>query len=275
MNVYIHYHNVEQEGLLLSDPPFSERRLGVHTRKSHVQDAKGRVFLLAGFGKPRQNFLCQTFLIEKVNKKRDGTFEAWGKGWELAPPQQIKGKAFERFRSACANFVAFRCVNDLSYARTLLKLAEAHRPPAKPHETIKFLKKLLNLLPGPHADRGDVPDLFARLEPMRALSVRQPQAEAIMRGTRKVEHRSGPTHVRGRVLIYAARGRHPAAAEAIMMKAYGIRDVTCDDLDRGVLVGTLDLYDGDGGKWYFRDPRRAEKLVRPRNPPQPGWFYPS
>jgi hypothetical protein len=73
---------------------------------------------------------------------------------------------------------------------------------------------------------------------MRALSVRQPSAEAILRGVKKIEYRPGPTRVRGRVLIYAGLGRYSAADEAEMMAQYGIRGVDCDDLPRGVLVGS-------------------------------------
>src|SRR5262249_50928348 len=45
----------------------------------------------------------------------------------------------------------------------------------------------------------------------------QPHAEAIMRGVKTVEYRSGPTNVRGRVLIYAGLGRYSASDEAEMM----------------------------------------------------------
>jgi len=274
MNLYVQYHNVEQEGLPLSDPPFHETRLGIHTRRPHVKDAEGRVFLVAGIGTPRHYFLWETFEVEEVCENGDGEFEAWGTGWQLAPPQELKGKAFEAFRSACANFVGFRRVTDLSYSRTLLKVAEAHRPPAKPQEVVKFLKNLLDLLPGDDANREAVLDVLARLEPMRALSIRQPHAEAILRGVKKIEYRSGPTKVRGRVLIYAGLGRYSAADEAEMMDEYGMRDVACDDLPRGVLVGTVDLYDCDGGDWYVRDPRRASKLIQPKRQPQPVWFTP-
>jgi hypothetical protein len=204
MNLFLQYHNVDQEGLPLADPPFSETRLGIHTRRPQVAKAEGRVFLVAGLGKPRQFYLWETFEVEEVRENDNGEFEAWGTGWQLAPPQELKGKAFEAFRSACANFVGFRCVNDLSYPRTLLKVAEAYRPPAKVEETAKFVKRLLSLLRGDDPNRGVVLDLLARLEPMRALSIRQLHAEANMRGTKKIEYRSGPTKVRGRVLIYAA-----------------------------------------------------------------------
>jgi hypothetical protein len=274
MNLFIQYHNVDQEGLLLADPLFSQTRLGIHTRRPHVEKAEGRVFLIAGVGTPRQFYLWETFEIEEVRQNADGEFEAWGTGWQLAPPQLLKGKAFEAFRSACANFVGFRCITDLPYSHTLLKLVEAYRPPAKPQDVVTFLKCLLSLLPGEDANREAVLDLLARSEPTRALSIRQPHAEAIMRGIKKIEYRSGPTKVRGRVLIYAGLGRYSAADEAEMMDEYGIRDVACDDLPRGVLVGTVVLYDCDGGDWYVRDPQRAAELRKPKNQPQPVWFFP-
>lgn len=41
--------------------------------------------------------------------------------------------------------------------------------------------------------------------PNRALSVRQPLAEQIMRGTKKIEYRNIHTNIRGRVYIYASK----------------------------------------------------------------------
>src|SRR5262249_43992566 len=146
--------------------------------------------------------------------------------------------------------------------------------PANTQEIVTFIKTLLGLLRGDDPNRGFGLDLLARLEPMRALSIRQPHAEAIMRGVKKTEYRSGPTNVRGRVLIYAGLGRYSAADEAAMMREYRIGDVACDDLPRGVLVGTVDLHDCDGGEWHVRDPQRASKLLRPKNQPQPVWFNP-
>jgi hypothetical protein len=112
-------------------------------------------------------------------------------------------------------------------------------------------------------------------ETMRALSIRQPHAEAIMRGVKKIEYRSRPTKVRGRICIYASRGRYPTDDEAEMMADYGIDDVECDDLPRGVLIGTVELHDCDGGDWHVRNPERAKRLRKPKNHPQPVWFNPS
>lgn len=98
--------------------------------------------------------------------------------------------------------------------------------------------------------------------------------EAILRGIKKVECRSGPTTIRGRVLIYASQGRYSNEDEAEMMEDYGIDDVTCDDLHRCVLVGSVELIDCDDGDWQLRNPQRAEKLLKPKNQPQPVWFRP-
>lgn len=109
---------------------------------------------------------------------------------------------------------------------------------------------------------------------MRALSIRQPHAEAIMRGVKTTEYRSSPTKIRGRIHIYASLGRYSADDEAEMMEEYGIDDVSCDDLPRGVVIGTVELYGCDGGDWHVRVPERAKRKRKPRNHPQPVWFRP-
>ena len=47
---------------------------------------------------------------------------------------------------------------------------------------------------------------------MRALSIRHPYAEQILRGKKKAEYRSRPTNIRERVYIYASLT--PGYAEA-------------------------------------------------------------
>ena len=109
---------------------------------------------------------------------------------------------------------------------------------------------------------------------MRALSIRQPFAEAIMRGTKTTEYRSGPTYIRGRILIYATLGRYGEEAESEMLQEFGITDVEADDLPKGVIIGSVELHDSDEGEWYLRNPQRAENFVEPVNRPNPVWFYP-
>jgi hypothetical protein len=82
---------------------------------------------------------------------------------------------------------------------------------------------------------------------MKALSIRQPHAEAIMRGVKPIiEFRSRPTKVRERIYIYASLGRYTSEEEATMMEMYGIDDVACDDLPRGVPIGTVELWNCTG-----------------------------
>jgi len=113
---------------------------------------------------------------------------------------------------------------------------------------------------------------------MKALSIRQPHAEAIMRGAKLVEFRSQPTSVRGRIYIYASKSRYSTTEEVEMLERYGIDDIAGDDLPRGVLVGTVDHWNctGAGGNysWHVRNLERAEKLLKPTRQPQPIWFNP-
>ena len=62
-------------------------------------------------------------------------------------------------------------------------------------------------------------ELLAGRTPTLPLSVRQPHAEAVVRGVKKIDYRSGPIRLRGRVLIYAGLGRYSAADEDEMMAA--------------------------------------------------------
>lgn len=109
---------------------------------------------------------------------------------------------------------------------------------------------------------------------MRALSIRQPHAEAILRGVKTTEFRTKATKIRGRVYIYASLGRYDDDSEREMMAEYGISDMTCDELLRGVLIGTVELYDCNGGDWSVRDPQRLETPLAPTKHPQPVWFNP-
>lgn len=101
----------------------------------------------------------------------------------------------------------------------------------------------------------------------RALSIRQPWAELIMRGNKDEEYRSGPTRIRGRIAIYASLSKEdlPEAEH------WGLDP---DNLPRGVIIGTVELWGCDGGDWYLRDPIRLAEPIKPTEHPQPIWFYP-
>lgn len=105
----------------------------------------------------------------------------------------------------------------------------------------------------------------------RALSVRQPHAEKILRGTKKIEYRSTRTHIRERVYVYAST--KPADAELFA-------ELRCEpgDLPTGVLVGTVEVIECTGAdgeyEWHLARPKRLAKRLKPKNQPHPVWFRP-
>jgi len=113
---------------------------------------------------------------------------------------------------------------------------------------------------------------------MIALTIPQPRAEAIIRGVKPVEFRTRPTRIRGRIYIYASLNRYDVEEEAEMMAECGIGDVNIDDLARGVVLGTVELWNctGSDGKyeWHLCSPERAAELLKPTKRPGQIWFVP-
>ena len=112
---------------------------------------------------------------------------------------------------------------------------------------------------------------------MRALSIRQPWAEEIMRGSKTIEYRSRPTKIRGKVYVYAGLGRYTKADDVEIVNEVGY---AIDDLARGLIVGTVEIEDCVENKkqghfeWILRNPKRLKKLLKPTQQPTPAWFYP-
>jgi len=136
---------------------------------------------------------------------------------------------------------------------------------------------------------------------MRALSIRQPYAELILRGIKRIEYRSRPTRIVGeRFWIYAA-GKWPVAGGRLPLKpkqvwsdnltttgdapppwmlelANALR-LFPDDLPTGVIVGSAvieRITPRDDGmfQWHLAGVERAKRLRKPRGHPQPVWFNP-
>ncbi|XZE35393.1 ASCH domain-containing protein [Pirellulaceae bacterium SH501] len=111
---------------------------------------------------------------------------------------------------------------------------------------------------------------------MRALSIRQPWAEQIMRGEKVTEYRSMPTNIHGTIYVYASLGRYPKYSQAEIVEEVGFG---IEDLPRGLIVGTVDIAGcedlGEGRfGWILKNPRRLKKLLKPTQQPNPAWFYP-
>ena len=108
----------------------------------------------------------------------------------------------------------------------------------------------------------------------RAISIRQPWVELILRGKKKAEYRSRPTNIRERVFIYASLA--PAASP----QAWRQVGKQPDDLATGAIVGTVEIADcqwsdREGCYAYaLRNPKRLRRPLYPKNQPQPGFWRP-
>jgi hypothetical protein len=124
--LWLQYFNVEKMARFPNGPDaLLTTRMGVYSKLAAVQSAKGgTVFVISGFGKPKRYVLWEAFTIEEVTKQ-DDQFVVSGPGRVLLPPAPLEGKDFEKFKSACANFIGFRKIDDQPYKDTLKKLADA------------------------------------------------------------------------------------------------------------------------------------------------------
>lgn len=125
----------------------------------------------------------------------------------------------------------------------------------------------------------------------RALSLRQPWAELVMRGEKTIEARSKTTIIRQVVQIYASKGRLKKSEERELAKKYSL-DI--EVLPRGVLVGTVEIVgcrrltkaDSDAAcftveeedlhlnAWLLKNHHRFDSPRAPENKAQPVFFFP-
>ena len=109
------------------------------------------------------------------------------------------------------------------------------------------------------------------MDKRRALSIRQPYVEQILRGTKKIEYRTQPTNIRETVYIYASQTPGPVGE----FQKLGVQP---GELPTGVIVGTVEVVDCTGTpgdyNWHLKNPQRLPKPLKPKNKPQPAWFHP-
>jgi hypothetical protein len=106
---------------------------------------------------------------------------------------------------------------------------------------------------------------------LRAITVRQPWAHAILHLGKNIENRSWPTHHRGPLLIHAGTRRLPNPRE--MLAEYMNRapsEESLRDLPCGCIVGVVDLVDcvrNSKSKWADREQWHwVLQKPRPLNP---------
>lgn len=86
---------------------------------------------------------------------------------------------------------------------------------------------------------------------MRALTINQPSAWAVITGLKNIENRSWPTDFRGRFVVHAAKRFCEEIAEEI---EYIFDAVVPSDLPLGACLGTVELYDCQPRRRVRREP---------------------
>jgi hypothetical protein len=111
---------------------------------------------------------------------------------------------------------------------------------------------------------------------MRALSIRQPYAEEILRGIKRIEYRNRRTTIIGeRFYIYAAMN---AAEGRDIPRRFAKLGRKPGELPTGVIVGTARISRCTGRakdyQWHLTDVHRLRRPRKPARHPQPAWFNP-
>ena len=109
---------------------------------------------------------------------------------------------------------------------------------------------------------------------IRAISIRQPYVEQILRGIKKIEYRSRPTNIRESVYLYASLqpGRDPRSWKRVG-KIPG-------ELPTGFVVGSVEIAGcrfnekDDCYEYKLSSPKRIRRKLKPLNQPQPGFWRP-
>jgi len=109
---------------------------------------------------------------------------------------------------------------------------------------------------------------------MKAITLRQPWAWAIINAGKDIENRDWKTHFRGRVAIHAAVGmthsQYEEACEYIRNINRRVRIPAYEDMERGAIIGTVEIVDcvqDTDSPWFMGN--YGFVLARPRRLPKP------
>lgn len=107
----------------------------------------------------------------------------------------------------------------------------------------------------------------------RAISIKQPFVEQILRGTKRYEYRSVRTNIRERVYLYASLKPRPEK------ELWREMDKSADQLPKGKIVGSVQIVDcrehPRGGYAYkLANPKRLRVHLVPKNQPSPVFWRP-
>ena len=109
---------------------------------------------------------------------------------------------------------------------------------------------------------------------LKAITVRQPWADAIIRGWKSVENRSWPTKVRGTIAVHAAqKAEDKEFFEFVRSKGLQdevfLDDESAKELPRGAVIGLVDIVDcvtSSASPWFEGPFRFVLANPRPLRP---------
>jgi hypothetical protein len=109
---------------------------------------------------------------------------------------------------------------------------------------------------------------------MKAITVRQPWAWAIINAGKDIENRNWNTRIRGRVAIHAAQGmtreEYERGCKYIKRIRPKVKIPRYEDLERGEIIGTVEIVDcvqDYASPWFFGE--YGFVLSRPKKLPEP------
>jgi hypothetical protein len=160
---WVQYHNYDKLGYLPAESTldescedeyeYDEVLPGISTNKRSVLNVVGdTVFLIVGIGdRPKQYYLWSTFLCEEVAvDEQEGSlsYDAFGSGHLIDPPQLLNSEEFHEFRKHCGNFgFGFMRIKPYGgkhqgsdYLNTLKKIAEDYKPKSEKVDFSQFIK---------------------------------------------------------------------------------------------------------------------------------------
>src|SRR4029453_7922839 len=119
---------------------------------------------------------------------------------------------------------------------------------------------------------------------MRALSIRQPYAELILRGENTIEYRSTPTRIIGEPFYIYAAIKEGDPEAWIQLEPDPIKRIELATLlATGLILGKSRIAkcifcpaNGHGARyeWHLSDVERLKQPLKPKRMPQPVWFRP-
>ena len=107
----------------------------------------------------------------------------------------------------------------------------------------------------------------------RAISIKQPFVEQILRSTKRYEYRSVPTNIRERVYLYAS------LKPRLENRLWRGMNISADELPKGKIVGSVEIVDcrKRGPKdfvYKLANPKRLRVHLLPKNHPSPVFWRP-